>query len=226
MTYAEVILPLPLYSTFTYSIPDNLQSAIGVGFRVLVPFGRKKFYTGIVTMLHNQRPGNYEVKDIVAVLDNDSILRHPQMKFWQWISDYYLCPVGEVYKAAVPAGMKVESETRVSANPDFIDTDGSMTERETVVYDMLLAKERLTPAEIAKATGYKSVETVVARLIDKEAVFVTEKIVDNYRPKTEVCVALRAEKGDNKTVEDFFSKVKQAKSRRRRSLPISTCRDG
>lgn len=211
MTYAEVILPLPLYSTFTYSIPDNLQSAIGVGFRVLVPFGRKKFYTGIVTMLHNQRPGNYEVKDIVAELDNDSILRHPQMKFWQWISDYYLCPVGEVYKAAVPAGMKVESETRVSANPDFIDTDGSMTERETVVYDMLLAKERLTPAEIAKATGYKSVETVVARLIDKEAVFVTEKIVDNYRPKTEVCVALRAEKGDNKTVEDFFSKVKQAK---------------
>ena len=211
MTYAEVILPLPLYSTFTYSIPDNLQSAVGVGFRVLVPFGRKKFYTGIVTMLHNQRPGNYEVKDIVAVLDNDSILRHPQMKFWQWISDYYLCPVGEVYKAAVPAGMKVESETRVSANPDFIDTDGSMTERETVVYDMLLAKERLTPAEIAKATGYKSVETVVARLIDKEAVFVTEKIVDNYRPKTEVCVALRAEKGDNKTVEDFFSKVKQAK---------------
>lgn len=170
MTYAEVILPLPIYSTFTYSIPDNLQSAIGVGFRVLVPFGRKKFYTGIVTMLHNQRPGNYEVKDIVAVLDNDSILRHPQMKFWQWISDYYLCPVGEVYKAAVPAGMKVESETRVSANPDFIDTDGSMTERETVVYDMLLAKERLTPAEIAKATGYKSVETVVARLIDKEAV--------------------------------------------------------
>jgi primosomal protein N' (replication factor Y) len=143
MTYAEVILPLPLYSTFTYSIPDNLQSAVGVGFRVLVPFGRKKFYTGIVTMLHNQRPGNYEVKDIVAVLDNDSILRHPQMKFWQWISDYYLCPVGEVYKAAVPAGMKVESETRVSANPDFIDTDGSMTERETVVYDMLLAKERL-----------------------------------------------------------------------------------
>lgn len=211
MTYAEVILPLPLYSTFTYSIHDNLQSAIGVGFRVLVPFGRKKFYTGIVTMLHNQRPGNYEVKDIVAVLDNDSILRHPQMKFWQWISDYYLCPVGEVYKAAVPAGMKVESETRVSANPDFIDTDGSMTEREIVVYDMLLAKERLTPAEIAKATGYKSVETVVARLIDKEAVFVTEKIVDNYRPKTEVCVALRAEKGDNKTVEDFFSKVKQAK---------------
>ena len=96
MTYAEVILPLPLYSTFTYSIPDNLQSAIGVGFRVLVPFGRKKFYTGIVTMLHNQRPGNYEVKDIVAVLDNDSILRHPQMKFWQWISDYSLCPVGEV----------------------------------------------------------------------------------------------------------------------------------
>lgn len=211
MNYAEVILPLPLYSTFTYHIPENLTQAVGIGFRVLVPFGRKKFYTGIVSMLHNQKPDGYEVKDVVAVLDTESSLRHPQLKFWQWIADYYLCPIGDVYKAAVPAGMKVESETRVSANPDFIDTDGSMGERDTVVYDMLLTKERLTPADIAKATGYKNVETIVARLIEREAVFVTEKIVDSYRPKTEVCVALRADKGDNNAVSEFFAKVKQAK---------------
>ncbi len=211
MTYAEVILPLPLYSTFTYSIPDGLKDSVGIGFRVLVPFGRKKFYTGIVTQIHNQQPGNYEVKDIVAVLDNNSILRHPQLKFWQWISDYYLCAIGEVYKAAVPAGMKVESETRVSANPEYIDTDGSLTERETVIYDMLLTKDYLTPADIAKATGYKNVETTVADLINREAIFITEKIVDNYRPKTEVCVRLKAEQGDNNTVQEFFLKVKQAK---------------
>lgn len=211
MTYAEVILPLPLYSTFTYTIPDGLKDSVGIGFRVLVPFGRKKFYTGIVTQIHNQCPGNYEVKDIVAALDNNSILRHPQLKFWQWISDYYLCAIGDVYKAAVPAGMKVESETRVSANPDYIDTDGSLTERETVIYDMLLTKDYLTPADIAKATGYKNVETTVADLINREAIFITEKIVDNYRPKTEVCVRLRAEQGDNNTVQEFFQKVKQAK---------------
>ncbi len=211
MTYAEVILPLPLYSTFTYSIPDSFKDSVGIGFRVLVPFGRKKFYTGIVTQIHNQQPGDYEVKDIVAVLDNNSILRHPQLKFWQWISDYYLCAIGDVYKAAVPAGMKVESETRVSANPDYIDTDGTLTERETVIYDMLLTKDYLTPADIAKATGYKNVETTVADLINREALFITEKIVDNYRPKTEVYVRLKAEQGDNNTVQEFFQKVEQAR---------------
>ncbi len=211
MTYAEVILPLPLYSTFTYSIPDSFKDSVGIGFRVLVPFGRKKFYTGIVTQIHNQQPGDYEVKDIVAVLDNNSILRHPQLKFWQWISDYYLCAIGDVYKAAVPAGMKVESETRVSANPDYIDTDGTLTERETVIYDMLLTKDYLTPADIAKATGYKNVETTVADLINREALFITEKIVDNYRPKTDVYVRLKAEQGDNNTVQEFFQKVKQAR---------------
>ncbi len=211
MTYAEVILPLPLYSTFTYSIPDSFKDSVGIGFRVLVPFGRKKFYTGIVIQIHNQQPGDYEVKDIVAVLDNNSILRHPQLKFWQWISDYYLCAIGDVYKAAVPAGMKVESETRVSANPDYIDTDGTLTERETVIYDMLLTKDYLTPADIAKATGYKNVETTVADLINREALFITEKIVDNYRPKTEVYVRLKAEQGDNNTVQEFFQKVKQAR---------------
>ena len=211
MTYAEVILPLPLYSTFTYQIPESLQGTVGIGFRVLVPFGRKKFYTGIVSTIHNQKPGNYEIKDIVAVLDNTSVLRQPQLKFWQWISEYYLCPIGDVYKAAVPAGMKVESETRISANPDFIDTDGTMNERETVIYDMLLTKDHLTPADISKATGYKNVETVVATMLEKEAVYITEKIVDNYRPKTEVYVQLKAADGDKKAVEEYFLKVKQAR---------------
>lgn len=211
MKFAEVILPLPLYSTFTYSVPDSIAGQIGIGFRVLVPFGRKKFYTGIVEMLHNQKPDGYEVKGITALLDSQPILRHPQLKFWQWISQYYLCPTGDVFKAAVPAGMKVESETYVSANPDFIDTDGSMKERETVIYDMLLTKDKLSPADIAKATGYKNVETTIASMLEKEAVYISEKIVDNYRPKTEVFVRLKAEKGDHATVGVFFDKVKQAK---------------
>lgn len=211
MKYAEVILPLPLYSTFTYSIPESLSEAIGIGFRVLVPFGRKKFYTGIVSMLHNRKPEGYEVKELISVLDTYPVLKHPQLKFWQWISEYYLCPTGDVYKAAVPAGMKVESETHVSANPDFIDTDGTMKERETVIYDLLLTKDKLTPADISKATGYKNVEAIVTGMLEKEAIFITEKIVDNYRPKTEVFVRICAEKGDNETIQAFFGKVKQAK---------------
>lgn len=182
-----------------------------IGYRVLVPFGKKKFYTGIVTLVHNNRPGDYEVKDIVCVLDKYSILRYPQLKFWEWISNYYLCSVGDVYKAAVPAGMKVESETLVSANPDYIDTDNSMKEREQAIYNLLLTQEKLTPAEIAKSTGYKNVESLVASMIEKEAIYITERIVDNYRPKTEVYVEINAEQGDDKSVETFFNKVKSAK---------------
>lgn len=213
MKYAEVILPLPLYRTFTYSVPSALEDEIGIGYRVLVPFGTKKIYTGIVAMLHNQKPDGYAVKDLIAALDNRPILRHPQLKFWQWIAEYYLCSIGDVYKAAVPAGMKVESETRISANPDFVDTDNSLTDRETAIYNMLLTKDKLTPAEISKATGFKNTEATINAMLDKEAVFITEKIVDTYHPKTEVMVRLRAEKGDRETVENYFKTVRLAKKR-------------
>ena len=80
--YAEVLLPLPLYSTFTYHIPDEMTDVLGIGCRVLVPFGRKKFYTAIVTMIHGNKPEGYEVKDILTMLDDAPIVRHPQLKLW------------------------------------------------------------------------------------------------------------------------------------------------
>lgn len=211
MGYAEVILPLPLYSTFTYGIPDCLKNSVQIGCRVLVPFGKKKIYTGIISLLHNNRPGDFEVKDIISILDNYPILRHPQLKFWEWIANYYLCSIGDVYKAAVPAGMKVESETFVSANTEFVDTDNSMKEREKIIYNLLLTKDKLSPSEISKATGFKNVESTVTSMIENEALYITEKIIDNYRPKTEVFVKLKAERGDNNTVKSFFDKVKTAK---------------
>ena len=179
MRYAEVILPLPLYSTFTYGIPDCLKSSVQIGCRVLVPFGKKKIYTGIISLLHNNRPGDFEVKDIISILDNYPILRHPQLKFWEWIANYYLCSIGDVYKAAVPAGMKVESETFVSANTEFVDTDNSMKEREKIIYNLLLTKDKLSPSEISKATGFKNVESTVTSMIENEALYITEKIIDN-----------------------------------------------
>ena len=118
MRYAQVILPLPLFSFFTYSIPEELEGSVNVGSRVLVQFGRKKFYTGLVVSLSNEPPGNYEIKPIMALLDEAPVVRYPQLKLWEWISDYYLCSQGDVFKAAVPTGLKPESETFVSLNPD------------------------------------------------------------------------------------------------------------
>ena len=104
--YADVILPVPLYGTFTYSIPAGV--AVTVGMRVLVPFGRNKTYIGIVSRLHSEAPTGYEVKAIVKVADAYPIVTDLQLRLWWWIGDYYLSSIGEVLKAALPAGLKAE----------------------------------------------------------------------------------------------------------------------
>ena len=208
--FAEVILPLAVQGTYTYRIPASLS--VGVGYRVLVPFGRKKYYTAIVVMTHDIEPQGYKVKEILALLDEGPVLRHPQLKFWQWIADYYLCTVGEVYKAAVPSGLKVESETFISPNPDFEEeTPGSLSDREKVILDFTNQRGKVQITELSSATGFKNVESIVSRLLDKGAVHVAERVMDNYRPKTETCVRLTIERDDEQALHAFFDKVHRAK---------------
>ncbi len=210
--FAEVILPLPLYSTFTYSVPEVMAAQLRVGCRVLVPFGRKKYYTAIVTMIHSIKPEGYEVKDILTMLDDEPIVKHPQLKLWEWISEYYLCSLGDVYKAAVPSGLKVESETFVSADPDFEETEpGELKERERIILDLIGSRDRVQLTEISRATGFKNVEAIVSRLIEKGAVFVAEHMVNNYRPKTETYVKLTIAHDDNDELHRFFDLVGRSK---------------
>ena len=108
MTYADVILPLPLEGYFTYSLPQALQGHVQVGVRVLVPFGRSKPHVGLVARLHDEKPMDYEVKDLLQVMDRQPIVLPSQLRLWQWMSDYYMSPIGEVYKAALPSGLKAE----------------------------------------------------------------------------------------------------------------------
>lgn len=205
--FIDVILPLPLYSTFTYRIPEVIGD-VKIGSRVLVPFGRKKFYTAIVVMVHHNEPQGYEVKEMVSVLDEAPIVRHPQLKFWSWISEYYLCSQGEVYKAAVPAGLKVESETVITVNPDYEDTeDVKLGERERIIYDLVSSRDKVQLNEIANATGFKNVESVVSRMLEKDAIYVAEKVMDTYRPKTEVLISLNLERGDAEGLHRYFDMV-------------------
>ena len=106
--FVDVILPLPLDGVFTYSLPTPEEGRVKVGTRVLVPFGRNKTYVGIISHIHNQSPEGYQTKDILQVMDFSPILLDSQLKLWQWISDYYMSPIGEVYKAALPSGLKAE----------------------------------------------------------------------------------------------------------------------
>ncbi len=207
--FAETLLPLAIPGTYTYRVPEGMRLSIGM--RVLVPFGRKKIYTAIITSLHDMEPKGYDVKEILGTLDEKPILRHPQLEFWQWISDYYLCSMGEVYKAAVPSGLKVESETTISVNPDFEESEpGQLTDRERVILDFTAQRGRVQIAEIANATGFKTVERNVSHLLDMDALHVSERVVDNYRPKTEPCVRLAIARDDEEKLHQYFDQLKRA----------------
>ena len=110
--FVDVILPLPLDGVFTYSVPASMEGQVQRGFRVLVPLGRNKTYVGIISDIHNKAPEGYQTKDILQVLDVSPILLDSQLKLWQWIADYYMSPLGEVYKAALPSGLKAEDGFR------------------------------------------------------------------------------------------------------------------
>ena len=111
MLYVEVILPLPLDGTFTYSVPDTLAPQVRMGVRVVVPLGRSKTYTAMAVRTHNDKP-EFDTRDILQVVDDSPVLPERQLRLWQWISTYYMCALGDVFKAALPAGLKAEDGYR------------------------------------------------------------------------------------------------------------------
>ncbi len=183
--FAEVLLPLPLHATFTYRIPEEYRGELGVGFRVVVPFGRNKFYTGIVVGFPTSAAEGFDIKEIAVVPDRAPVVRHPQVKFWQWLADYYLCAPGEVFKAAVPAGLKVESETFVEVNPDYDISEMPLAdEREAAIYQLIDHEGHLKVESVAKELkDYKGVPAAVGRMIGRGVLIISEKLVERYRTR-------------------------------------------
>lgn len=185
--YAEVLLPVPLVGTFTYAIPAGMEPRPGC--RVVVPFGKSKFYTGIVTGFTPTAPDARSLKEIDAVLDTEPIVRHPQLKFWQWLADYYLCTPGEVYRAALPSGLKIESETFLRLN-DLWEPTGALTPAQQLVVDTLMTAEKpMTTQELLRAAPHRS---ALSSLVASGAVVVSEKLVERYVSRRETYVSLAA----------------------------------
>lgn len=116
MTFIDVILPLPLKATFTYAVDNDMAQKVKRGCRVVVPLGKKKHYTGIVDRVHHEAPEVYEVKYAFALLEDQPAVLPQQLKLWEWIADYYMCARGDVYNAAVPAGLKLEYKPKVETH--------------------------------------------------------------------------------------------------------------
>ena len=206
--FADVILPLPLHNCFTYSLPDEWADEVQTGCRVVVPFGRKKYYTAIVCNVHYCAPTEYEVKEVSVLLDARPILLPRQFKFWEWLADYYLCTQGDVYKAALPSGLKLESETIIEYNPDF-ESDVRLPEKEQKILDMLSAVPEQCVTKLEKESGIKNILSVIKSLLDKEAVFVKEELRRTYKPKTETRVRLTVAARNEHRLHIFFDELQR-----------------
>lgn len=183
MNFAQVILPLNLKGTFTYKVPAELQENIEPGMRVLVPFRGKKIYTGIVFELHDQEPESFIPREIINTLDEFPILPNEQIRFWNWISEYYMCNLGEIYRFAFPSSLKLESETYLKLktnNPiDFQNLDVN----EMYLIQALEIRQLINLTEIEAFIPKKEIVKTINSLIDLQYIEIDEKIAEKYKAK-------------------------------------------
>ena len=202
-------MPLPIANTFTYSLPESLEDQVEIGCRVVVPFGVKKYYTAIVVKIHYSAPEEYETKDISEVLDRTPVMLERQLAFWKWVAEYYLCTLGDVYKAALPSGMKLESETVVEYNPDFV-ADGPLSPKEQRILDILSVDTEQCITQIERAGNIKNILPAIKSLMEKDAIRVKEELKRNYKPKTEVRVRLLDSMRDEAVLQKQFDLLSRA----------------
>ncbi len=184
------------------------------GMRVAVPFGKSKIYTGLVFSVHQDMPTLYEAKEIYQILDDSPIVNEFQLELWRWVSDYYMCPLGEVYRASFPSAFLLQSETIILKNITFTD-ESILTDSEFLVFEALQYKSQLTIQEIANILGKKKVMPSVNKLINKGAIYIEEKIYERYKPKLVKYVRLREEfKSDNSLKKLLLQFSKRAEKQR------------
>ena len=207
--FVDVIVPLPIANTFTYSLPEAFEDQVEIGCRVVVPFGVKKYYTAIVVKKHNSAPEDYETKDISEVLDKTPVMLERQLAFWKWVAEYYLCTLGDVYKAALPSGMKLESETVVEYNPDFV-ADEPLSPKEQRILDILCVDTEQCITQIERAGNIRNILPAIKSLMEKDAIRVKEELKRNYKPKTEVRVRLQDCMRDENVLQKQFELLARA----------------
>lgn len=208
--FAEVVLPLAISRNYTYRIPFELNQTIKVGQRVVVQFGKNKVYTALVYQISTEAPTLYEAKYIISVLDDTPLVTENQLRLWQWISSYYMCYIGEVMNAALPAAMKLASETKIILNREYEFDKSLLNDKEFLVVDALELKEFLNISDIMKVLGQKTVMPVIKSLNEKRIILISEELNDRYKPKLETFVKLHRVYNDPNQLKELFSILERA----------------
>src|SRR6476661_766283 len=188
--FVEVILPLALARTFTYRIPFDMNANVAVGKRVVVQFGKSKIYTAIIYKVSQTPPSLYEAKYISNILDETPIVTADQLKLWEWMSEYYLCSLGEVMQAALPAALKLASETKVILNREVIPDKSELNDKAFLIVDALEIHNELRISDISKLLGQKTVFPLLKQLLEKGIISISEELLDRYKPRMKTYLRL------------------------------------
>lgn len=198
--FAEVILPLHLPKSYTYRIPFEYNTAAQIGKRVIVQFGKRKIYAGIIKSVATEPPKGYEAKYILHVLDDEPIVNATALSFWQWMAGYYMCPAGDVMNAALPAALKLESESKIKWNEEAEGVEGIelSPKEQTLLFAIKAAKEKeISLGEVADILNIKNTFPVIRSLFDKGLIIINEEIKDRYKPKTRTQITLSPQYSNN-----------------------------
>ena len=205
--FIDIILPIPIQKTFTYAVTEEEATFLQKGMRVAVSFGKSKMYTGLVFNIHTNPPTLYEAKEIHQILDETPLVTARQLEHWQWISTYYMCALGEVYRASLPSAFLLESETIIYKNAGFLDAS-ILADDEFLIFEALQQQSQLTIHQVIAILGKKKVMPIVNALIKKTAIAIKEEIYEQYKPKLVKYVRLHK----NYTSDDSLGKLLEALS--------------
>ncbi|WP_343657650.1 primosomal protein N' [Chryseobacterium sp.] len=214
MQYAQIVLPLNLKGSFTYKVPEELISEIQPGMRVLVPFGGKKIYTGIVFELHDNTPENFVAKEMISMLDDKPILPQEQIDFWNWLSEYYLCNLGEIYRFSFPSSLKLESETYLKLKPGAVIDFENLDVNEMYLVQALEVRQLINLTDIEAFIPKKDIIRTINSLIDLQYIEIDEKIAEKYKAKEVAYVRINDEVLVNQNLTEILLKLNRAQKQK------------
>ncbi|RNL56513.1 replication restart helicase PriA [Pedobacter jejuensis] len=207
--FVEVILPLSLAKNYTYRVPFELNSQIEIGKRVVVQFGKHKIYTALINSITTVPPTIYEAKYILDVIDSAPSVTETQLKFWKWMMDYYMCNEGDVMAAALPASLKLASETILILRENF-DDSVELTEREAIIISALQKQQKLTVNDVSKLLGQKTIYPIINHLLDKELILVAEEVIQKYKPLLKSFIILNEFYNEEENLKQLFAILDRA----------------
>jgi len=207
--YVEVILPLAVKQTYTYSVPQTLKDTVCVGQRIAVQFGAKRIYTAIIKSITTEKPNFDSIKEILSIIDEKQIINSIQFKFWEWIASYYMCTEGEVYNAALPSGLKLESETKIVFT-GLPETYNSLKNDERILIETLRQRQIMTIKECSEVLFGRNVINTINLLLNKDLLQIEEELKNTYKPRTESYIQLNSDLQNDDKLNETINQLKRA----------------